>query len=78
MNKYIIRGTFAALGAILMIMLLITDYSDCTFLDRLISLAYTTLLAGCITEFCLSLICYHHALWTNQDLSEQKLPDGTK
>lgn len=77
MNKYIIRATIAALGTICMIAALITDYSDCTLLDRAITLFYMAILAYSITEFIICLICYHHALW-NQDQSKQESQDGTK
>ena len=77
MTKYIIRATIAALGIICMIAVLITNYSDCTLLDRAITLFYMAALACSITEFIICLICYHHALW-NQDQTEQKSPDGTK
>lgn len=78
MNKYIIRATLAALGVILMIMLLVTNYSDSTFPSRMVAVVYMSLLAACITEFIICLICYHHALWTNQDQSKQESQDGTK
>ena len=77
MDKYIIRATVVAIGAILGITLLVTEYGTDTFLDRLINLIFIILIAISITEFIICLICYHHALW-NQNQTEQKSQDGTK
>lgn len=77
MNKYISRAIVAALGTICMTATLVTDYSDCTLLDRAITLFYMAALACSITEFIICLICYHHALWS-QDQPKQESQDGTK
>lgn len=78
MTKYIVRASLSLSGTIMLCIILATTYTDGIFLTRLIA-GFLVFLIGCsFTEFCLSLICYHHALWTNQDQTEQKLQDGTK
>lgn len=73
MNKYIIRGTLAAVGLFVNIMAIPYNWPDG------VSISVAGVGGGvCLFELIICLICYHHALWTNQDLSEQKSPDGTK
>lgn len=62
MTKYIIRGSIAA----------VLIAGDCLFLY------YNSATEGFLSLLACCLICYHHALWTNQDHSEQKSQDGTK
>ena len=78
MNKYIIRASLSLSAAILLGIVLGTTYTDEIFFTRLVAGFLSLQVGCCITEFCLSLISYHHALWTNQDQNEQKSQDGTK
>lgn len=74
MTKYIIRGSIAA----------VLIAGDCLFLyynsatEGFLSLLACFAIGIFSFEFMICLICYHHALWTNQDHSEQKSQDGTK
>lgn len=73
MNKYIIRASLALSGVATNTIAIVYNWPD----------TITTVLCACIVGFCIAefsfcLICYHHALWTIQDQTEQKSPDGTK
>lgn len=73
MSKYIIRGSLAAVGLFINIVAIPYNWQN----GLLITLG--SIGGGfCLFEFIICLICYHHVLWTNQDQTEQKLPDGTK
>jgi hypothetical protein len=73
MNKYIIRGTFAAVSMPLMVIIILNNK-----FDQSVETAIACIILGLsLFEFAICLICYHHALW-NQDQTEQKSPDGTK
>lgn len=74
MNKYIIRGSIAGVNVVLFLSILISSFDKNTF----VALLSMFMIGICSFEFIICLISYHHALWTNQDQTEQKLPDGTK
>ncbi len=73
MTKYIIRGSIAAVFIVLNTLFLIFNGLG------LLSILFNGAAIGIsLMEFIICLICYHHALWTNQDQTEQKSQDGTK
>ena len=73
MTKYIIRGSIA--GVLIAGNCLFLYYNGAT--EGFLSLLACFAIGVFSFEFIICLICYHHALW-NQDQTEQKLPDGTK
>lgn len=73
MNKYIIRGSAASWMIVGNILYL---YYNAALDDILTHLSI--FVVGVFSfEFIICLICYHHALW-NQDQSKQESQDGTK
>jgi hypothetical protein len=73
MNKYIIRGSIAGINVTLFLSILISSFDRNTFVALL-----SVFMIGIFSfEFIICLICYHHALW-NQDQTEQESQDGTK
>lgn len=73
MDKYIIRGSIAAAGLSINVVAIPYNWPN----GLLITLGSVG--AGfCLLEVIICLICYHHALWTNQDQTEQESQDGTK